>query len=131
MLVSASLISGCTTNHEEDGIDIDFTRLSNTLMQAEYHRIGMDIESYLGKTMRVSGRYEILTLSEDEVSHIIMLMDGDECCQMGIEFKLEEENGYPAIGTMIEINGVLALYESREHRYVYLRADKLEVVREH
>jgi len=100
------LITGCAGLPDND-VDVDFTILSTTLIQAEYHRIGADMGNYIGKTMRMPGRYDPIPTDNGQVVHVLMLMDGDECCQMGVEFRLKDGEAYPAMGAMIEITGVL------------------------
>jgi hypothetical protein len=122
----ASLIASCKNVSNID-VDIDFTILSKTLIQAEYHRVGMNTGNYVGKTMRMAGRYDPVTSEDGEAVHIIILMDGDECCQIGFEFRLTDGGDYPAIGEMVEITGVLAVSGSG---HVYLAVSELEILKE-
>jgi hypothetical protein len=119
-LALATVVSSCV-NAPGNDIDIDFTALSKTLIQAEILRIEMNTESYLGKTMRMSGRYDPAVRESGELVHFLILVEGDECCQMGFEFKLADGVGYPAIDALIEITGVL-MASGSGHVYVAVSA---------
>jgi len=114
-------------------VDVDLTALSSTIAQAEYNNISRKPTDYIGKTIRVSGAYFSLYLAEtDQRYHIVTIVYGDECCRQGFEFRLSDEytypDDYPAENEVIEVVGVLDLYESNGLRYLYLAVGEITVL---
>ena len=127
------LITGCgdaAATESRDDIDVDFTILSSTIATAKFNDIFTDSSEYLGQTIRVSGAYFYIYLAQtDKVYHFVTVVDGDACCRMGFEFRLpgitEFPDDYPDAETIIEVIGVLSIYEELDSPFLYLAVEEL------
>jgi len=118
---------GCSNDTDSEGneVDIDLTGLSQTMVEAQYENILANSADYLGKTIRVIGTYFPLYLAQyDTTYHYVIIVFGDECCQLGFEFIRDGDyvvpDDYPAMNALIEVIGVLDRYEERGISYLYL-----------
>ena len=95
------------------------------MVEALYHNVINNAADYMGQTIRVSGTYHPMTFSQNiNTYHFIIVVPGDECCQLYFEFRLPEEDtdpdSFPPILTLIEVTGVLSRYTERGVTYLYL-----------
>ena len=109
---------------------MDLTGLSQTLVEAQYEHILANSADFLGKTIRVIGTYFPLYMAQyDTTYHYVIIVFGDECCQLGFEFKRDGDyvvpDDYPAMNTLIEVTGVLDRYEERGISYLYIAVTEL------
>jgi hypothetical protein len=114
-------------------VDVDLTVLSSTMAQAEFFNILSNAADYMGKTIRVSGPYYSMYWAETgRVYHFVMVVEGDECCRMGMEFVRSGDyvypDDYPSQYTMVEIVGVLGTYEEQGQSWVYLQVDEIIIL---
>ncbi len=108
-----------------EGIDVDLTALSSTMVYAEVYQMMVDPESYVGKTVKMGG---IFSDYEDEETgktyFACIIMDATACCSQGIEFVLTEDyeypRDYPKVGDDIEVTGVFETYEEDGNTYCTL-----------
>jgi len=126
-------VIGCVSDVEKRDVDIDLSELSMTMIQAEYQRIISNSEDYMGKTIKVYGSYYILPLDNaGNIAHYVIVVSGDECCQMGFEFKRDSSyiypDDYPSQNTMIQVTGTLDKHEQFGASYIYIDADKFTVI---
>ena len=129
------VVIGCTNGAgetDEDGVDVNLSRLSMTMMQAEFLRILNDSDSFLGKTIRVTGTYDSIIYSRDNVSHYVIVIPGDECCQMGFEFRRAGDyvfpDDYPEQNATIELTGTLDRYETVGMSFLYIDVIEFSVL---
>jgi len=130
-IVCLSVI-GCAGESERNDVDfdVDLTSLSSTMVQAEYERIVSNSEDYIGKTIRASGTYRIMANNDTgDFAHYIIIVQGDDCCQMGFEFKRDGDfsfpGDYPKPNAVIEITGVLDTHKAFGASYLYIEAHDL------
>lgn len=137
-MVLIILITGCeengNTNNKnlnsassvEDGIDVDLTILSSTMVYSEVYNMMCYPENYLGKTVKMSGMY---TAFQDEETgnsyHACIIMDATACCAQGIEFELTDDyvypDDYPNEGETICVTGTFETYMEGEKKYCTLK----------
>jgi len=122
-----------TSERETTDADVDLTVLSATVLSAEMMNIFVNSDDYLGKTIKVSGTYWYVNYPPTgENHHYVITVQGDECCQEGIEFVLSGDHvfpdDYPAMGTPIEISGVFSRDNSEGIRILYLATDHIHVL---
>ena len=127
--------AGCSGDSEKNGrsADVDLTLLSTTMAQAEFQNISARSSDFMGKTIRVNGTYNSMFFDQTgNFYHYVIVVEGDDCCRQGFEFKLTDEDfaldDFPAQGTKIEITGVLSMYEELGMKYVYLAADEIIII---
>ena len=132
VVIISLLVAGCSDLPESDVLD--FTLLSSTMFSAEYNNIATSPADYLGKTMRVSGSYEVFFFqAANRFCHFVIVVEGDACCPgEGFEFKVSDErtfpDDYPPEGQKIEVTGVFSSYEEMGHTFYYLAVDDIIVL---
>ena len=119
----------CSNDAGDSDVDVDLSKLSTTMAQAEYENIVSNSGKYIGKTIRAAGTYYDTYNSTGENFHYIIIIQGDECCQLGFEFKREGEysapDDYPAISSPIEVTGILSRGDDRGFPYLYLASAEI------
>lgn len=97
-------------------VDVDLTRLSSTMIYAEVFNMLADPASYIGKSVRMSGRF-VAYAGKDEGKYYpaVIIPDATACCAQGIEFVLEGDpsypEGYPQLESDIVVVGTFETYE--------------------
>ena len=110
------------TQTSADGVEMDLTVLSSTMVYAEvYNILYNDPESYLGKTVRARGEFSIYqlvvdgVLQPDPVAYACIIADAAACCAEGMEFVLKDDlaypDDYPEPGAEITVVGEFQAYE--------------------
>jgi hypothetical protein len=132
-LFTALLITGCTEDAHESDVDIDWSELSLTMIEAEYTRILSNANDYSDKTIRANGLYYTLEFGNPANRfHYIIVIPGDECCWMGLEFRRDDEYSfpadYPSQNAIIQITGTLRKNEEIGPSYLYIAVDDLLVI---
>ncbi len=82
-----------------EGIDVDLTSLSSTMVYSEVFNMMYEPEDYIGKTIRMEGifsAYHDKNTGNDYYSCIIQ--DATACRAQGMEFVLADEKAYPEQG---------------------------------
>jgi hypothetical protein len=114
----------------EDGIDIDLTKLSATMVYSEIYDMMVYPDKYIGKTVKMNG---MLSTLHDEVNDIYyfacIITDATACCAQGIEFVATDEfkypEDYPEEGGDITVVGVFDTYWEGNYIYCTLRNAKI------
>lgn len=109
-----------------EGIDIDLTLLSSTMVYSQVYDMMMDPEKYVGKTVRMSGLYtDYYDEAADKHYFACIIQDATACCAQGIEFELTDDykypDDYPEDSDLITVTGVFDTYMEGEAMYVTLR----------
>ena len=94
-----------------DGIDIDLTRMSSTMIYGQVAGMMYLPEDYIGKTIRIRGvsssEYYDVT---DTTYYTVFVADAAACCAQGIEYVLTD-GAYPDEEEEITVTGVFELYD--------------------
>ena len=114
-------------------VDVDLTALSSTMLSAEIANIIANSRDYLGKVIRINGMYSNIHISAtDMVYHFIITVEGDDCCQEGLEFTVPGRyvfpDDFPKQRTRIEVDGVFSVIEEQGQRFFYLAADDIFIL---
>jgi len=122
----------CSKDADNDGVDVDLSVLSTTMAQAEYENIVSNSGKYIGKTIRAAGIYYTMVNEQTgDLYHYVIIVQGDECCQLGFEFKRDGEytvpDDYPGRNEAIEVTGVLSRGEDRAFPYLYLASAEMTI----
>jgi len=92
--------AGCSSRNAADfyggvdGVDLDLTRLSSTMVYSEVYNMRYDPEPYYGKVIRIEGlfsAYENPMTGEPYFNCIIP--DATACCSQGLQFCLADADG--------------------------------------
>jgi hypothetical protein len=127
---------GGRTAEERDAVHIDFdlSWLSATVLSAEVMNIYSDGRANLGKTIRVRGIYDNFYHPQLRIYiHQILTLEGDDCCREGFEFRWsgnnEPSDGFPPLGSFIEVDGVLKIHQDLGQPLLYLEVDEVFILR--
>ncbi len=114
----------------KDGIDVDLTLLSSTMVYSELFNMMVSPEDYVGKSVKMKGLFSSV---HDDASgndyFACVVMDATACCSQGIEFVPAESYRYPddfpAEGEKFCVSGVFDMYEEGEYSYCTLKDAKI------
>ena len=109
-----------------DGIDIDLTTLSATVVYSEVYDMMFYPENYVGKTVKMDGMFTYYyDEANDRYYFACIIMDATACCSQGIEFEPSEDftypDDFPEDGGDICVVGVFDTYEEDGFTYCTLR----------
>lgn len=117
----------------ENGIDVDLTRLSSTMVYSEVYNMVNHPQDYVGKKVKMNGAFSLYCQRTDEsgnpdfsypIYYACVIADATACCSQGIEFVPEGDFSYPddfpALGTTITVTGTFQTYEEDGAQYCHL-----------
>lgn len=113
-----------------DGIDVDLTVLSSTMVYSQVYNMMMTPENFKGKVVKMQGSYSCFY---DDASgkyyFACIIQDATACCSQGIEFVLTDDykypDDYPTDGDIVTVQGVFDTYYEGDNMYCTLRNAKL------
>lgn len=122
-----------TYGEPEEGIDIDLTVMSGTMVYSEVYNMMYEPENYLGKSVKMQGAFAVY---EEEYNgknvYACIVRDAAACCATGIEFIRADEASYPEDypdkGKEIVVRGVFDVYEDGDNKYCTLKDATMEIV---
>ena len=114
-----------------DGIDVDLTALSSTMVYSEVYNMMVTPDSYIGKTVKMQGQFAVYQATDesgafipDQIYFACVIADATACCSQGLEFDLSGQHSYPddypELGSEITVTGTFELYEEDGCRYCRL-----------
>ena len=115
-----------------DGIDIDITVLSSTMVYSTVYCMVYDPLSYIGMTVKMNGSFSYV--HDDYTGNdyfACVIQDATACCSQGIEFILADADertypdDYPSLGDEITVTGVFDTYSENGFTYCVLRDAEL------
>ncbi len=115
----------------EEGIDIDLTTLSSTMVYSEVYNMMLTPDAYVGKTIKMEGMFtSFYDENMDKTYFACIISDATACCSQGIEFVLTDKytypDDYPEEGGNICVVGVFDTY--MEGDYLYCTLKNAEIV---
>lgn len=113
-----------------EGIDVDLTVLSSTMVYSQVFDMLYEPDKYIGKTVRMNGMY---VCTDPEISEefycACIIQDATLCCSQGIEFVLSDEyafpEDYPEYEDTITVIGTFDTYMDDGYTYCTLRNARL------
>ena len=115
-----------------DGIDIDITVLSSTMVYSVVYCMVTSPEDYVGMVVKMDGQFSYF---HDEYTgndyYACVIQDATACCSQGIEFVLADDENYtypddyPEIGDEITVIGTFDAYRENGITYCTLRESEL------
>lgn len=109
-----------------EGIDVDLTTLSSTMVYSEVYNMLSSPEDYKGKVIKMEGQF----VSYQDVFQGIdyfacLIMDATACCSQGLEFvpkgKYSFPEDFPADGDMITVIGTFDTYMDGDYELCTLK----------
>lgn len=107
---------------ETDGVDVDLTQLSSTMVYSEVYAMVCAPEDYLGKTVRMRGLFASQEV-EGQRLYACIIQDATACCAQGLEFEPENAEKLPEPGAEITVQGTFDCYQEETgdgNFYLYL-----------
>ena len=109
-----------------EGIDVDLTSLSSTMVYSEVYNMMYEPDNYIGKTIKMNG---LFTAYHDESTgndyYACIIQDATACCAQGMEFILTDDysypDDYPEESEQITVVGVFDTYMEGDYMYCTLR----------
>ncbi len=113
-----------------EGIDVDLTALSSTMVYSEVYNMMNSPETYIGKTVKMKGQYAHFHDNNTNNDYFACIIkDATACCSQGIEFVLTDDyaypDDYPDAEEEICVVGVFDTYKEGRYLYCTLRDAKL------
>ncbi len=126
---TAAGVSGGSSG-TSNGIDVDLTTLSSTMVYSEVYNMMVAPQEYVGKTVKMDGLYSgFYDDTTKKYYFACIVQDATACCSQGIEFELTDDykfpDDYPSDGDFITVTGVFDIYQEGEFKYCTLRNAKL------
>lgn len=117
------LLAGCgakgnaATYRLEDGLDLDLTRLSGTMVYSEVYSMRYEPEDYYGRRVRIEGLFSAYQNPETgEYYYNCVIPDATACCAQGLQFFPAEElrypDDFPPDGATVTLQGTFSLDEN-------------------
>ncbi len=115
----------------EDGVDLDLTRMSSTVVYAEVYNMMTSPEFYVGKRIKMRGVFDVYEdIASDKLYYACVIADATACCAQGIEFNRDGvfsfPEDYPEIGTEITVTGTFEIYQDGESQYCHVTKATME-----
>ncbi len=109
-----------------EGVDIDLTALSSTIVYSQVYNMMFYPENFIGKTIRMEGMYsDYLDMATGRHYFGCIIQDATACCAQGVEFEPTDSysypDDYPEDGDNVVVEGVFDLYEEDGETYCTLR----------
>lgn len=109
-----------------EGVDIDLSSLSSTVVYAQVYRMMYYPEEFVGKTIRMEGLYsDFLDEATGKHYYACIIQDATACCAQGVEFEPVDSysypDDYPSDGDTVVVEGVFDVYQEGEFNYCTLR----------
>lgn len=115
---------------ETEGVDVDLTTLSSTMVYSEVYNMLVSPENYIGKTVKMDGLFALYhDETTDNYYFACIVADATACCSQGIEFVLKDDytypDDYPTEGGEICVIGEFDTYQEAGYTYCTLRDAEL------
>lgn len=109
----------------ESDVDVDLTKMNATMVYARVLNLMMNPETYVGMTVRMSGKLARYVDPETQAQYFACIIpDATACCSQGIEFVRKGDysfpEDYPALDEEVVVEGVLEIYEENGLKYIHL-----------
>ena len=151
LCLCAALFSGCGNTQKSaensadtaksssaDGIDIDLTKMSSTMVYSTVYSMITTPDDYMGKKIRVTGNFNAYhSENTDKTYFSVIIADATACCQQGLEFIWDDgshvfPDEYPEDGSDAIVTGVFETYKDNPddvYEYIRLKDASFEVVK--
>lgn len=123
---------GAEKNTEnEETVDYDLTDMNKDMVYATVYQMLVNPDSYIGKTVRMSGPFCPYTNMDRTVYYpACIIEDALACCQQGIEFVVKDAvypDDYPETGTVITVTGTFETYEENGNVFCHINNAVMEI----
>ena len=113
----------------DDGVDVDLTSMSSTMVYSEVLNMQQDPESYIGKTVKMKGPFNVTEINGNRYFACV-IADATDCCSTGIEFVRKGDysypEDYPKEKEEITVVGTFNTYMEGKNKYLQLKDTELQ-----
>lgn len=117
------------TAKSADGIDVDLTAMSSTMVYSEVLNMQQTPDKYIGKTVKMKGPFNVSEIGNNRYFACI-IADATACCSTGIEFVWAGNHSYPEDypekDQEITVVGTFNTYMEGSSRYMQLKDAEVE-----
>lgn len=107
-----------------EGVDVDLTKMSSTMVYSEVLNMQQHSDEYTGKIVRMKGPFNVTELDGNRY-FACLIKDATACCSTGIEFVWAGEHSYPddypKANTEITVTGTFNVYTEGKSKYLQLK----------
>ncbi len=130
MLLILVLVTACPSKEENtsakssDGVDIDLTKMSKTMIYSEVFNMVNSPNKYIGKTVKLTGNFSwYFNNAMKDFTPAVIVQDAAACCSQGVEFTMADYNkdNMPDVGTEMTIQGCFETYTKGSNTYWRLK----------
>ena len=114
-----------------DGIDVDLTKLSSTMVYSEVYNMLYTPDDYIGKMVKMKGAFAYYEDPETKEQYFACIIaDAMACCSQGLDFIPTDEytypDDYPELNAEITVTGTFEIYEKNGIKYCRLANAAIE-----
>lgn len=112
-----------------DGVDVDLTAMSSTMVYSEVLNMQQHPDDYLGKIVKMKGAFNVSEIDDNRYFACI-IKDATACCAQGIEFTWAGDHSYPddypEADTEITVIGTFNTYMEGKNKYLQLKDSEVQ-----
>ncbi|MBQ1474378.1 MAG: hypothetical protein IIZ32_03665 [Ruminococcus sp.] len=112
-----------------DGIDVDLTAMSSTMVYSEVLNMQQTPDEYIGKIVKMKGPFNVSEIGDNRYFACI-IADATACCSTGIEFVWAGDHSYPEDypekNQEITVVGTFNTYMEGSSKYMQLKDAEVE-----
>ena len=119
-----------TTGTPAEGVDVDLTAMSGTMVYSEVYNMMTHPSDYVGKCIKMRGQFVIFDdESTGHTYYACIIKDATACCAQGVEFvpssKYSFPGDFPKDGEDITVVGSFSTYMEGDTMYCTLKDSEI------
>lgn len=119
-----------TTGTPAEGVDVDLTAMSGTMVYSEVYNMMTHPSDYVGKCIKMSGQFVVFNdESTGHTYYACIIKDATACCAQGVEFmpaaKYSFPGDFPKDGEEITVVGSFSTYMEGDTMYCTLKDSEI------
>ena len=111
-----------------EGVDVDLTKMSSTMVYSEVLNMQQHSDEYTGKIVRMKGPFNVTEL-DGKRYFACLIKDATACCSTGIEFVWAGNHtypdDYPKENEEVTVTGTFNVYTEGKSKYLQLKDAKV------
>ena len=124
LLTACPSKDGSKSAKASDGVDIDLTKMSKTMIYSEVFNMVNSPNKYIGKTVKLTGNFSwYFNSAVKDFTPAVIVQDAAACCSQGVEFTMAnfDKDSMPEVGTEMTIQGSFETYTKGSNIYWRLK----------
>lgn len=107
-----------------EGVDVDLTKMSSTMVYSEVLNMQQSPDDYYGKIVKMQGPFNVTEIDNNRY-YACIIKDATACCSTGIEFVWAGDHtypdDYPEKNQEITVIGTFNVYTEGNSKYLQLK----------